>query len=208
MKRESYSIHRVKSARYGIYLTLSDQLHELLVIRADTTPGISEYSVYSPTFTYVVRGREREGQFPVAARFNDDHVEFWSSTWERTPDLGSSIHLAQAAHAVHMGATHHLYTLEELETNWTLLKNRSTMQSILGAGYATSTTHVESGVLAALHKKSSQMLVVLAAEIGASLAMTQLAVFRLVVGGLIDSELETRLICPDWQVRRRDHAHA
>lgn len=204
-KRPCYSIHRVKSARYGVFLMLRDQLHELLLIRADTLPGIAGYSVYSPAFTYMVRGQEREARFTVAVRFDDGHCELWSSTWERTPDMQSPLHLAQMTHAQHLGAAHYLYTVDELESNRTLLKNRSTMQSILGAGYATETRPIESRILAALRKKSSVALATLVHETGASLAMTQLAVFRLVVAGLVEGELESRLICAEWQVR--GHAH-
>lgn len=206
-KRESYSVHQMLTVCHGA-VTLKDRLHVQLVVLVETLPGVDGYSIYSPTFTYESNGKERKSSFTVAARLVGGQLEFWNSTWDPSPDPDSPLERARNAHAQHLGATHRLFTLADLEANWVANKNRQTLQAFLVAGYATDTREIETKILMALRGHAPTSLRELSRVTRVTPPLATLASFRLIVAGRLNSQLETKLISPEWQVWRCDYAHA
>lgn len=190
------------SARYGTPILLRSRLDVLLLVLADTTPGVVGYSVYSPTIRYHDGLQECSTDFTISVEFEGRRQEYWGSMKPET-HVDSPKECARRAHATHVGATYRGYSERELSANRTALKNRQTLQSDLARWRPFDTSKLEAALMKNLESGSQVELCRLPALVGSPEPETRLAAFRLVAKGMLDSELDSELIRPNWRIWRR-----
>lgn len=205
MKRTSYSLHRCNSALYGVSVELKDRLHANLLAFADTEPGLVDYCIYSPSFTYNDRTGEKQGCYVISAKFDDRHTEVWASSWDRTPDTDSPQERARQSHAKSLGARYHLFTAKEFAANPAELKNRQTMQTILFKGRGFDTKGLENSICQAL-AGTSLSLSMMGERLHRPLPQIELAVFRLLRHRRLRADLASSFISPSFPISGGYHA--
>jgi len=206
MKRTSYSIYRCNSALYGVSVELKDRLHANLLAFADTEPGLRDYCVYAPSFVYNNRAGEKEDCYVISAKFDDGHLEVWSSTWERPPVEESPLECSRQTHARSLGAEYRLFTAKEFSTSFIELKNRQIMQAFLFMGRRTDTTTLEKKLLDLLQTEKSLSLNLLATHLNSPLPLVQLALFRQWRNTQIRMDICSALIAPSLTISGGSHA--
>lgn len=202
MKRESYSIHRVKSARYGDYQTLRAHLHVLLLVHAETTAGMADYDLYTPQFSYEANGRNRVSDFPVAIKFTDKRIALWATTSEQRPDKNAPLERARQAQASELGANYRLFTEANFYANPIEHRNRLALQAYMAAWHHVQTEDLEMAMLQNLNPGQPATLPALYAKVIASPPLARLAAYRLVARGLVASDLATAPLESSFRVWR------
>lgn len=205
MKRTSYSIHRCNSALYGVPVELRDRLHANLLAFADTEPGLLDYCVYAPSFTYNNRSGEKESCYVISAKFDDGHAEVWASSWEQEPNTDSALEQARQGQAQSLGAQYHLFTAKAFAASPIELKNRQTMQAVLYKGRSFDTTELEDA-LEVMLSGTTLSFAALAEQTQRPLLHVELASFRLLRDKRLKADMALAYISPLFQISGGCHA--
>jgi len=201
MKRESFSIHLVRSARYGTTFTLKSMLHKLLVVWADTCPEISEYAVSSPTFEFFENGKARQTSIPLSGQFRDGEPFFWDFSYASVLPAPSIARQVRQAQALERGAAYLNFDALSFGQNVIEKKNRQSAHSLLYLAHALDTAPLETLALMALVE---QPLTVqqLALELAIMPTRALVVVLRLWMTQKASIPMRTQLMQPSWPVVR------
>lgn len=206
MKRESFSIHLVRSARYGTTFNLKSGLHKLLVVWADTCPEISEYAVSSPTFEFFEKGKARQTSIPLSGQLRDGQTFFWDMSHSSVPPAPSLARQVRQAHALECGSVYLNFEAQSFGQNIIEKKNRQSAHSLLYLAHALDTTQLEALALMALVGRplSVQQL---ALQLAITLTRALVVVLRLWMTHKASIPMRTQLMQPSRTVARAGYAN-
>lgn len=206
MKRESFSIHLVRSARYGTTLTLKSVLHKLLVVWADTCPEISEYAVSFPTFEYSEKGQARQTSIPLSGQLRGGQTFFWDMSHSRVPTAPSLARQVRQAHAKERGSNYLNFETQSFGLNIIEKKNRQSAHSLLFLAHALDTAQIETQALMALVGRPLTVEQ-LASQLAITPTRALVIVLRLWMTQKASIPMKTQLMQPSWLVERAGYAN-
>lgn len=157
MKRPSYSVSYVNSAIHRTQFCVPSKLHELLIVWAETTPGLHTFKLEGPTYEYLDGAVEKTTSVPMTVTLVDGCIQHWDFSRSAAHAKPSPARQVRAAHALHLGIEQFtlyepLCWLEQTET-----RNRLTAHTLLYQGATHDTALAEASALTALHNSSMSL---------------------------------------------------
>ena len=100
MKREKYSLYYVTSAIHGCHFCVPSAVHEALIIKAETTPGLLTYKLEGPTYRYDEDGKEMATTIAMTASVAGGAIQHWdvsNGTKGSKPSMARQVKEAHAS---------------------------------------------------------------------------------------------------------------
>ncbi len=206
MIRKGYSLYLVRSAKYGTTLKLGDALQKLLVTWADTTPGVTGYSVATPAFEFTVGNKTKTATVPLVVGI-EGHAQYWDITQHGSAGKPSATNEVIRAHAELGACGYELFDSERFNPNLIETKNRQSAQNLLYLAHAWDTNELETECLMAL-VPGALTVAQLAKKLLRTETQTMVIALRLWLRKRVVLPLTTDYLQPSWTVRRADHVYA
>jgi hypothetical protein len=157
MKREKYSLYYVTSAIHGGHFCVPSELHEALVIKAETTPNLLTYKLDGPTFRYEKDGQELTTTVPMTASLAGGATQHWDVSDGPKGAKPSLARQVKEAHAAASNVERVLLCRDELRTNQLEWGNRKLAHTYLFQGRNFDTVKLEATALMTMHKRPASL---------------------------------------------------
>ena len=206
MIRKGFSVYLVRSARYGTTLQLSSLMHKLLLTWADTSPDVADYTVNSPTFDFVDRGKARQTSVPICVKTRSGRTRFLDMSTYGLASAPSLSRQVKQAHAEQSGADYEVFDRDRFNQNYVEKKNRQSAQNLLYMAHGLNTSELQANCLMALGRAGARTVQDLAAAIETSPTKMLVVALRLWLENKVSLPLTTQLMQPSWTVERIEYA--
>lgn len=190
MKRASYSLYYVNSAIHKKQFCVSSRLHELLIIAAETTPGLTTYQLEGPTFSYIVNGKEKTTSIPMTATLADGRSQYWDFSNGGPDSAPSKGQQVRAAHAQQREIQRVVVYEAECFSKPVEWRNRAVASVLLYQGVTRDTLEAETAALSAI-LESPLTLTQLMKVLGLTRTQTFLVFLRCWLKGRLQWDIET-----------------
>jgi hypothetical protein len=190
MKREKYSLYYVTSAIHGCHFCLPSEVHEALVIKAETTPGLLTYKLDGPTYIYHKDGTEMTTTIPMTATIAGGAVQHWDVSNGPKDSKPSMARQVKEAHAAASNVERVLVCRGEWRINQIEWGNRKLAHTYLFQGRRFDTAKHEVDALMAMHGRTSR-LGDLTSRLGLTTAQGYLVFLRCWLKGRVSWDLTT-----------------
>lgn len=167
MKRPSYSVHYVTSAIHGHHFCVPSELYELLVIKAETTPGMLSYALDGAAYSYLEAGKEKTTTVPLVATRIGVPIEHWDFSHGASTSPPSKARQVREAHAKQHGINRVVVHQDDPRTNRIEWRNRKFAHCFLYQGAKRDTAQHQVDTLMAVHEHPLSL-----AELGTRLKLT------------------------------------
>ncbi len=202
MKRASYSLYYVNSAFDESVFRVGSRAVKELLVRAQTTPGVTRVDLPGPTFHYLSEeGDECETTVPVVANTKESsrYLDYTRSLLER-PSLPLRV---RAAHASSRGVQHSVYQERSILGGPTEYANRMAAHTWLAQASGWLSSEHEKQALVAAHSSGGRMpLGELAQALGLTITQTYVVFIRCWFSGRLHWDIEGERIRPGSLVGR------
>lgn len=204
MKRTSYSMHCVLSARLGKQIVLPSRAATRLIDIADTTPRVLTYAVADVRLPYVDgRGRRDLTTIALTAQLRDGTFEQWDIGEPSKVDEDSAL-MIKCAYSRSRQHRYRLFAPKQLLAPTIETANRTTIRLTLFSGLRRSTDDEQDSILDCLRDRSRTIkeltyLCKLPDQI------IYLATLRLWLDGRVRIPLVAQCLSPEWLIERGSH---
>lgn len=190
MKREKYSLYYVTSAIHGGHFCVPSELHEALVIKAETTPGLLTYKLDGPTYRYEKDGKEMTTTVPMTASMTSGSTQHWDVSEGPKGAKPSRARQVKEAHATASNVARVLVCRDELRANQLEWGNRKLAHAYLFQGRKFDTANHEAAALLVMHKRPAS-LGEMAQQLGLTAAQGYLVFLRCWLKGRFSWDIAT-----------------
>jgi hypothetical protein len=206
MIRSGFSLLLVRSAKYGTTLRLTNALQKLLVAWADTTPGVTGYSVATHAFEFAVGNKTKTATVPLVIDV-DGRQQYWDTTPHGSAGKPSTTNEVIRAHAELGACGYELFDTDRFNQNIIEKKNRQSAQNLLYLAHDWDTVELETECLMAL-VAGALTVAQLAKKLVRTETQMMVIALRLWLRKRVVLPLATDYLQPSWTVRRAEYVYA